>query len=103
MALLEIKNLHVSHEETGKEIVKGVDLGVDLDRGSGRAVLPDAALLDRRSARTSAREARCDQKACPGHEHGDREPEPSVHVSPFREHRARATPDPGRVPPRPQR
>src|SRR5438093_2479474 len=52
MALLEIKNLHVSHEETGKEIVKGVDLAVDLDQvhavmgpnGSGKSTLAYALM-----------------------------------------------------------
>src|SRR6185437_15883744 len=52
MALLEIKNLHVSHEETGKEIVKGVDLAVDLDEvhavmgpnGSGKSTLAYALM-----------------------------------------------------------
>jgi Fe-S cluster assembly ATP-binding protein len=52
MALLEIRNLHVSHEETGKEIVKGVDLAVDLDQvhavmgpnGSGKSTLAYALM-----------------------------------------------------------
>src|SRR4029077_8213723 len=52
MALLEIKNLHVSHEETGKEIVKGVDLAVDLHQvhavmgpnGSGKSTLAYALM-----------------------------------------------------------
>src|SRR5213594_462270 len=52
MALLEIKDLHVSHEETGKEIVKGVDLAVDLDQvhavmgpnGSGKSTLAYALM-----------------------------------------------------------
>ena len=52
MALLEIKNLHVSHEETGKEIVKGVDLAVDTaevhalmgPNGSGKSTLAYALM-----------------------------------------------------------
>jgi ABC-type glutathione transport system ATPase component len=52
MAVLEIRNLHVSHEETGKEIVKGVDLAVDLDQvhavmgpnGSGKSTLAYALM-----------------------------------------------------------
>jgi Fe-S cluster assembly ATP-binding protein len=47
MALLEIKNLHVSHGETAKEIVKGVDLAIDTNQvhaimgpnGSGKSTL----------------------------------------------------------------
>jgi Fe-S cluster assembly ATP-binding protein len=50
--LLEIKNLHVAHEATGKEIVKGVDLAVDLDQvhavmgpnGSGKSTLAYALM-----------------------------------------------------------
>jgi Fe-S cluster assembly ATP-binding protein len=52
MALLEIKNLHVSHQETGREIVKGVDLAVDLaevhaimgPNGSGKSTLAYALM-----------------------------------------------------------
>jgi Fe-S cluster assembly ATP-binding protein len=52
MALLEIRDLHVSHEETGKEIVKGVNLAVDLDQvhavmgpnGSGKSTLAYALM-----------------------------------------------------------
>src|SRR5213596_2239056 len=52
MALLEIKDLHVSHEATGKEIVKGVDLAVDVDQvhavmgpnGSGKSTLAYALM-----------------------------------------------------------
>ncbi|MGZ4382028.1 MAG: Fe-S cluster assembly ATPase SufC [Gaiellaceae bacterium] len=52
MALLEIKNLHVSHEETGKEIVKGVDLAIDTAQvhavmgpnGSGKSTLAYALM-----------------------------------------------------------
>jgi Fe-S cluster assembly ATP-binding protein len=52
MALLEIKNLHVSHEETGREIVKCVDLAIDADQvhavmgpnGSGKSTLAYALM-----------------------------------------------------------
>ena len=52
MALLELKNLHVSHEETGKEIVKGVDLAVNTNEihavmgpnGSGKSTLAYALM-----------------------------------------------------------
>ena len=52
MALLEIRDLHVSHEETGKEIVKGVNLAGDLDQvhavmgpnGSGKSTLAYALM-----------------------------------------------------------
>jgi Fe-S cluster assembly ATP-binding protein len=52
MALLEIKNLHVSHEETGREIVKGVDLAIDTaevhavmgPNGSGKSTLAYALM-----------------------------------------------------------
>jgi Fe-S cluster assembly ATP-binding protein len=52
MALLEIKNLHVSHEVTGREIVKGVDLAIDTDQvhavmgpnGSGKSTLAFALM-----------------------------------------------------------
>jgi Fe-S cluster assembly ATP-binding protein len=52
MALLEIRNLHVSHEETGKEIVKGVDLAIDTAQvhavmgpnGSGKSTLAYALM-----------------------------------------------------------
>jgi Fe-S cluster assembly ATP-binding protein len=52
VALLEIKNLHVSHEDTGKEIVKGVDLAVDTAQvhavmgpnGSGKSTLAYALM-----------------------------------------------------------
>src|SRR3954451_23042450 len=52
MALLEIRNLHVSHAETGKEIVKGVDLAVDSAQvhaimgpnGSGKSTLAYALM-----------------------------------------------------------
>jgi Fe-S cluster assembly ATP-binding protein len=52
LALLELKNLHVSHEETGKEIVKGVDLAVNTNEihavmgpnGSGKSTLAYALM-----------------------------------------------------------
>jgi Fe-S cluster assembly ATP-binding protein len=52
MALLEITNLHVSHEETGREIVKGVDLAIDTNEvhavmgpnGSGKSTLAYALM-----------------------------------------------------------
>jgi Fe-S cluster assembly ATP-binding protein len=52
VALLELKNLHVVHEETGKEIVKGVDLAVNTNEvhavmgpnGSGKSTLAYALM-----------------------------------------------------------
>jgi Fe-S cluster assembly ATP-binding protein len=52
VALLELKNLHVSHEETGREIVKGVDLAVNTNEihavmgpnGSGKSTLAYALM-----------------------------------------------------------
>jgi Fe-S cluster assembly ATP-binding protein len=52
LGLLELKNLHVSHEETGKEIVKGVDLAVNTNEihavmgpnGSGKSTLAYALM-----------------------------------------------------------
>ena len=50
------------------------DLRVDLGRCPGRADLPDPALLESAGRAGRARKARCDQKACPSHEHRNREP-----------------------------
>src|SRR5436853_2788459 len=52
MPLLDIRNLYVSHEETGREIVKGVDLTVDQNEinaimgpnGSGKSTLAYAMM-----------------------------------------------------------
>jgi len=52
LVLLELKNLHVSHEETGTEIVKGVDLAVNTNEihavmgpnGSGKSTLAYALM-----------------------------------------------------------
>jgi Fe-S cluster assembly ATP-binding protein len=52
LAVLELKNLHVRHEETGREIVKGVDLEVNTNEihaimgpnGSGKSTLAYALM-----------------------------------------------------------
>ena len=61
------------------------DLRVDRVQVARSADLQRAAVVNRRRRARSAGEAGSDQKACSSREHRDREPKPSVHVTPFRE------------------